>query len=298
MTQGVVGHWIERTFDALQREGRKALIAHVCVGDPSIEVSMELAAAAVEGGADLIELSVPFSDSGDQGAALARAAGRAIAQGASLGRAIEHAGRLAVRVNAPVVIATHHVPVLVMGPRRVLGLAQQSGVAGLLVVDLPSGDQVITRLALDSGLAMVPFAVLGGDDEAIATILREREGRLSAPRGFVHLVARGSLPRGGLEGYEPDAPPPSTRAMGLISARVQAAATRARAEMPVVIGSALDAGIDSGASARKAAGPTGEGADGIVVDGAISMIVESSATDQERIDRVRSLMRSLREALD
>jgi tryptophan synthase alpha subunit len=96
----------------------------------------------------------------------------------------------------------------------------------------------------------------------------------------------------------PDAPPPSTRALGLISARVQAAAMRARSELPVVVGSALGSGIDSGASARKAVGPRGEGADGVVVDGAITRIVEDSATDGERIERVRALVTALRAALD
>lgn len=259
---------------------------------------MELAAAAVEGGADLIELAVPFSDSVDQGAALARAAGRAIAQGASLGRVIEQAGRLAARVDAPVVIASHHTPLLVMGPRRVVGLAQQSGIAGLMVVDLPPGEQVLLRLVLEAGLAMVPFASVGGDDDAIEAVRLGREASPAAPRGYVHLISNAGLARGAMEADVPDAPPPSTRALGLISARVQAAATRARAEMPVVIGSALGAGIDSGASARKAAGPTGEGADGIVVDGAISSIVERSASGEERIERVRELMRTLRSVLD
>lgn len=298
MTRGLAGHWIERTFDALHRRGRKALVAHICAGDPSIEASMDIAAAAVEGGADLIELAVPFSDSIDQGAALARAAGRAIAQGASLGRVIEQAGRLAARVNAPVVIASHHAPVLVMGPRRVVSLAQQSGIAGLMVVDLPPGEQELLRLVLEAGLAPVPFASVGGDDGAIEAVRLVREASPTAPRGYVHLVSAAGLARGAMEADGPDAPPASTRALGLISARVQAAVTRARAEMPVVIGSALGAGIDTGASARKAAGPTGEGADGIVVGGAISAIVELSESWEERLERVRALMSALRSAFD
>jgi tryptophan synthase alpha subunit len=171
-------------------------------------------------------------------------------------------------------------------------------VDALLVVDLPPGEQALVRAASDAGLAVVPYATLTEGD-AVELVLRERAERPTAPRGYVHLVApAGAMGYARDELDAPDAPPPSTRALGLISARVQAAAMRARSALPVVVGSALGSGIDSGASARKAVGPRGEGADGIVVDGAITRIVEDSATDGERIERVRALVTALRAALD
>jgi tryptophan synthase alpha subunit len=180
----------------------------------------------------------------------------------------------------------------------VVRLARESGLDALLVVDLPPGERNLVRTVLDAGLALVPYATLT-DGDAVESVLRERAERPTAPRGYVHLVApAGAVGFARVEPDAPDAPPPSTRALGLISARVQAAAMRARSELPVVVGSALGSGIDSGASARKAAGPTGEGADGIVVDGAITRIVEDSATEGERIERVRALVTALRAALD
>lgn len=291
---------IERTFEALREAERKAIVAHIFVGDPSIDESMDIAAAAVEGGADILELAVPFSDSTEQGAVSARAAGRAIAQGASLARVLDRAGRLVERVGVPVVLSSHHAPVLMMHERRLARLSRQNGVDAVLVLDLPPGERNLLRAVGDAGLAMVPFATLtAGGSSGVDAVLEERAKRPDAPRGYIHLLSGGGgNVRSGLDPDAPDAPPPSTRALGLISARVQAAALRARAEMPVVIASALGAGIDSGSSARKAAGPAGEGADGVVVDGVITLIIEDSTSAAERVERVRALVMALREGLD
>jgi tryptophan synthase alpha subunit len=197
-----------------------------------------------------------------------------------------------------VVLSSHHAPVLMMGDRKAARLLRQNGVDGLLVVDLPAGERSLLRAVGDAGLAMVPFASPSGSG-GVDAVLRERADRPDAPRAYVHLLTGSAgLMRGARESDPPDAAPPSTRAIGLISARVQAAAMRARAEMPVVIGSVLAAGIDSGPSARKAAGPPGEGADGVIVDGAITLIIEDSTSAQERIDRIRALIMGLREGLD
>src|SRR5262249_35933971 len=80
---------IERTFAALRASGRKALVAYLCMGDPSLDESVELAVAAAEAGADLLELGVPFSDPTADGPVIARASMRAIAGGATISRVLD-----------------------------------------------------------------------------------------------------------------------------------------------------------------------------------------------------------------
>ena len=75
---------IDDLFVRLATEKRKALVAYLCVGDPSVDESIELALACVEAGADVLELGVPFSDPTADGPAIARASQRAIANGSSL----------------------------------------------------------------------------------------------------------------------------------------------------------------------------------------------------------------------
>src|SRR6185436_18741469 len=99
---------IDRCFAALGREKRAALVVYLTIGDPSVEDSKACALAAIEAGADVLELGVPFSDPTADGPVIAAAAYRAIHNGGSLKAALEVARAVRERSDAPIVLFTYY----------------------------------------------------------------------------------------------------------------------------------------------------------------------------------------------
>ena len=270
---------LDRCFEELAAQGRRALIAYLCVGDPSLEESTELAVAAAVAGADLLELGVPFSDPTADGPAIARASLRAIRGGATIARVIEVAAAVRARVEAPIVLFGYYNPILVTGEERVVSLAAAAGVDALLVVDLPPEEGAeLRRAAAAAGLAVVPLVAPTTGEARIERVLRAPEA--GAPRGFVYYVSVTGVT--------------GTAQGGLVEASAQAAALGARSGLPVVVGF----GIDGAARAREAAGAPGAGPAGIVVGTALVKRIEEGATAEARLTGVRDLVAELRAALD
>jgi len=99
-------------FEQLRREGRKALIAYITAGDPSPEVTAELVAALERGGADLIELGVPFSDPIAEGPVIQRAIERALRAGTSLSGVLAIAAEIRQRSEIPLLLFSYLNPLL------------------------------------------------------------------------------------------------------------------------------------------------------------------------------------------
>src|SRR6188472_420176 len=106
---------IERFFVDQRERKRRTLVVYLCVGDPTIETSLHCARAALEAGADILELGVPFSDPTADGPAIARASERAIKAGSSLRKTLELAGEIRKTSPAPLVLFGYYNPVLVHG---------------------------------------------------------------------------------------------------------------------------------------------------------------------------------------
>ena len=119
----------------------KAFIAFVTAGDPSIEKSEEYVEALVEGGADLIELGIPFSDPIAEGTVIQEADVRALKAGTKLDDVFALAARLTARVSVPLVFLTYLNPVFHLGYETFFARCQQAGVAGIIIPDLPFEEQ-------------------------------------------------------------------------------------------------------------------------------------------------------------
>src|SRR3954454_1293706 len=129
---------IASTFDALRREGRKALIPFITAGDPSPQATVPLMHALVDGGADVIELGVPFSDPMADGPVIQRSSERALKQGVSLKRVIDAVAAFRkTDSRTPVVLFGYANPIEAMGPQRFADEAAHAGADGVLVVDYP-----------------------------------------------------------------------------------------------------------------------------------------------------------------
>jgi len=128
---------LDATFAALRADRRTGLIAYVTAGDPDLERSAAVIRAVDRGGADVIELGVPFSDPLADGPVIQRATERALASGVTLAKVLDLAGGLRHSVQAPLVLFTYANPVLRMGLETFASRAGAAGVAGVLVLDLP-----------------------------------------------------------------------------------------------------------------------------------------------------------------
>jgi len=106
-------------------------------GDPDLHRSEQVLLALERGGADIIEIGVPFSDPVADGPVIQRASERALAAGATLERVLALCSRVRSRISAPVVLFTYLNPMLRFGWSRFAAKAADAGVDGLLVVDLP-----------------------------------------------------------------------------------------------------------------------------------------------------------------
>jgi tryptophan synthase alpha chain len=254
---------------------RKVLVTYLCVGDPSVDESIELALACVKAGADVLELGMPFSDPTADGPAIARASQRAIAAGGGI-EATLRAAR-AVRAAEPdvgIVLFGYYNPVFVRGEGRVAREAAEAGADAMLIVDLPVEESGPLRTAcLGSGVGLVPLLAPTSSDARVAAV---KGAAAEGGTPFVYYVSVTGVTGAG----EVDASGAGDRA----------AALRSELGLPVVVGF----GIDSRARARDAAAR----ADGAVVGTALVRAIEDAASADERRAAVERLVRELRAGVD
>jgi len=126
---------IGKLFENLKREGRKGLIAYLTAGDPRPARTPALVEAMVRGGADLIELGVPFSDPIADGPVIQRAGYRALEAGTTLECVLGIARQIRQKSEVPLLLFTYLNPVLRYGLERLARDAAASGIDGCLLTD-------------------------------------------------------------------------------------------------------------------------------------------------------------------
>jgi len=129
---------IDATFAACKSARRTALIPYVTAGDPSLAAMPAMLDGLVEGGADIIELGVPFSDPMADGPVIQRASERALARGVSLADVLRLVAQFRERNGTtPIVLMGYANPIEAMGGEQFVERAAGAGVDGVLVVDYP-----------------------------------------------------------------------------------------------------------------------------------------------------------------
>ena len=129
---------IRKTFEQLAAQNRTALIPFITAGDPEPALTLPLMRALVAGGADIIELGVPFSDPMADGPTIQRASERALRHGVSLRQVLAIVREFrAGDAATPVVLMGYANPIEAMGTDAFVAAAQAAGVDGVLVVDYP-----------------------------------------------------------------------------------------------------------------------------------------------------------------
>ncbi len=164
---------------------KPGLVVYVTCGDPDLATTREIVLAAIEAGADVIELGVPFSDPVADGPVIQRASERALKHGTSLGQVLTLAAEVRQHAQSTGLIVFSYLnPILRMGMEKFCKVARAAGVDGALVTDLPveeAGEYLRAMRAYD--LAPVFLAAPTSPDERLQRIAE-------ASRGFVYAVSR------------------------------------------------------------------------------------------------------------
>ncbi len=230
------------TLARLRDARRTALVPFITAGDPSVEATVPALHALVGGGADLLELGVPFSDPEADGPAIQAASERALANGVTLRQVLELVADFRARDTAtPVILMGYLNSILAMGESDFVESAAAAGVDGFIVVNLPPEEAGTLRTAMSArNMDLIFLAAPTTTDERLELI----DGVAS---GFIYHVALK-----GITGADHIAVSP-------VAANV--ARLRRKTRLPVLVGF----GIKNGAMARAVA----EHADGVVVGAAL-----------------------------
>ena len=178
-------HRIAAAFARARSDGRAALVPYVVAGYPDAETSLAIALAAVDAGADLLEIGLPYSDPLADGATLQRASGVALAAGATFDRSIELLGRIgAARPGMPLVPMAYANQVIGGGDgRAVARRLAEAGASGVIVADLtPDEGAPFEAVARDVGLAVVYLVAPTTEPARRARIAARSGGSSTASR--------------------------------------------------------------------------------------------------------------------
>lgn len=207
---------IARAFARAKTERRLAVAIYLTVGFPAPGATAALLRAALDGGADVIELGVPFSDPLADGATVQRASQAALEQGTTLRDCLAEARRLVAERDAAVVLMGYANPFLHHGLSRFAADAAGAGVAGVIVPDLPAEEGAEFDAVLGpAGLARIEMV-------APTTPEARLDRLLPRARGFIYCVS--------LTGVT------GARAAVGADAAALVARVRARTALPVVLG--------------------------------------------------------------
>lgn len=261
---------IQITFQRLSGEGRKALIPFITAGFPEPGRTVPLMQALVAGGADIIELGVPFSDPMADGPTVQRASEVALSYGVSLHIVLGMVREFRKRDDrTPVVLMGYANPIEAYGIDAFSGDARSAGVDGVLIVDYPPQEcgeftQSLKAAGLDPIFLLAPTS----SDARCAEVA-------VAGSGYIYYVSiKGVTGAGHLD-------------LDAVAARIPA--IRQRVGMPVGVGF----GIRDGASAARIASV----ADAVVIGSRIIEEIEQSPRDQAPA-RVEAFLRGIRDAMD
>ncbi len=265
---------IATTFEALKKDGRKALIPYVTAGFPYADITPELMHGMVAAGADVIELGVPFSDPMADGPVIQKAGEEALALGVGMVQVLAMVAAFRrTDDRTPVVLMGYANPVErydgIHGAGSFIRDAAAAGVDGLLIVDYPPEEcEAFAGELRAAGIDLIFLLAPTSTDARMAQVAR-------IATGYVYYVSlKGVTGAGHLD----------TDAVGLMIPRI-----RAHVDIPVGVGF----GIRDAATAQ-AVGAT---ADAVVIGTKIIQLIDGQPRDQV-VPKVAEFLAGIRQALD
>ena len=265
---------IAATFEALKKDGRRALIPYVTAGFPYADITPELMHGMVAAGADVIELGVPFSDPMADGPVIQQAGEAALALGIGMKQVLAMVAAFRAKdTRTPVVLMGYANPVerydLVHGKKAFIRDAAAAGVDGLLVVDYPPEEceQFAAELR-EAGIDLIFLLAPTSTDERMAQVAR-------IASGYVYYVSlKGVTGAGHLD----------TEAVGRMLPRI-----RQHVGIPV--------GVGFGIRDANTAQAVGSAADAVVIGTKIIQLIDGQPREQV-VPAVHEFLAGIREAID
>jgi len=250
---------IDQCFQALRARNEKAFLAYICAGDPDFPRTVELAHALEKAGTDILELGIPFSDPLADGVVNQLAAQRALAAGATVPGVLDCVRQIRRRSQIPIVLYTYLNPIFQFGLDRFHHEANEAGVDGLLILDLPPEEDQPSHGPLHIRLI------------APTTPLERIERICAQAAGFIYYVSRE-----GVTGAQTSV---------ASSLRERVAQIRRCTGLPIAVGF----GISTAEQAREVAYV----ADAIVVGSAIVQQIDEQSGAGDMAERIRKFVEPL-----
>ena len=252
---------------AIEFKKKPGLVIYLTVGDPDLATTRDVALAAIDEGADVLELGVPFSDPVADGPIIQRASERALAAGTRLTDVLALAAEVrALRPSAGLVIFSYYNPVLRLGLERFCDQAAHSGVDGVLVTDMivEEAEEYLTQLH-HNGLMPIFLAAPTSSDHRLKMIA-------NVSGGFVYAISRV-----GITGAQQDLASDARRLVERL---------RPFTHLPIAVG--------FGISTAEHVAAVGEFADAAVIGSAIVSLIEK-AEPGEAPAAIASFLNGLRQ---
>jgi len=261
---------IQSTLAALAEQNKKGLIPFITAGDPKPEMTVPLMHALVAGGADIIELGVPFSDPMADGPVIQRASERALANRIGMRHVLQFVREFRVtNQSTPVVLMGYANPIERMGAETFIKAAKEAGVDGVLVVDYPPEEcEEFAVTMADNGLDPIFLLAPTSTEERIKKV-----GKVA--RGYVYYVSlKGVTGSGNLD-------------LDAVAAMIPK--IKQHVKVPVGVGF----GIRDAASAKAIASVS----DAVVIGSRIIQELENTPHEQG-VAAVQAFVEGIRKALD
>ncbi len=254
---------ISEKFSELKKRKEGALIAYICAGDPTAESTKEYVTALVRGGADIIELGLPFSDPVADGPTIQAGIERALNGGMTPDIYFKMVRSL--KVHIPLVVMTYYNLIFKRGLERFVTDCSASGISGIIVPDLPAEESgELAGLCEKNDIDLI-FLV------APTTTEERMEQIISRGTGFIYLVARLGV----------------TGARSDIAGSTRELIKRVKTATPKAVGFGISNGKQAGEIIRT-------GADGVIVG---SAFVDIIANEKDVPVRLESLARELKDGI-
>lgn len=256
---------IEQTFASLKRAGRGGFIPFITAGDPDLATTERLLIELAAGGADIIEVGVPFSDPVADGETIQRASERALRRGVTLRDVLTCVAHAKQHIDVPIVLFSYFNPLLSFGADSLANEAKDAGIDAILVTDLIPEEahtwiQTLIQFNLDPIFLVAPTT----SDQRLKQIARQA-------RGFIYAVSRAGV----------------TGARDEMTDDAEALVKRVRSvsDLPVAIGF----GISTVEQVRR----VWKIAEAAVIGSAIVREIEKLAASPDLVNRVGEFARSL-----
>lgn len=263
---------IKAVMSQLKSDGKSALIPYITGGDPVPGLTIELMHELVSGGADIIELGIPFSDPMADGPVIQLACERALENNVSLDDVLAMVATFrATNTTTPVVLMGYLNPIVKMGYSQFAAKAKEAGVDGVLVVDLPpeEGHQLLVEMRnhnLDSVYLIAPTTT----DDRIKAIC-------SASSGYVYYVS--------VKGVTGSA------SLDVNSVAEKLDIIRSKSDIPV--------GVGFGIKDAESAAAVAKVADGVIVGSVLVNTIAANLDDHAAIkSKIFDIISSMRHAMD